>query len=102
MLKRIRDSIPEEHYKPLYYALFESHMTYCITTFGTVYKTCSEKLFKIQKHCMRILFGYLEKYLEKFRTSARTRPFGTQRLGAEFFCKEHTKPLFNKLGILAF
>ena len=25
MLKRMRDNIPEEHYKPLYYALFESH-----------------------------------------------------------------------------
>ena len=102
MLKRMRDNIPEEHYKPLYYALFESHMTYCITVFGTVSKTCSEKLFKIQKHCIRILFGDLEKYLDKFKTSARTRPFETQRLGAEFFCKEHTKPLFNKLAILAF
>ena len=102
MLKRMRDNIPEEHYKPLYYALFESHMTYCITVFGTVSKTCSEKLFKIQKHCIRILFGDLEKYLDKFKTSARTRPFETQRLGAEFFCKEHTKSLFNKLAILAF
>ena len=71
----MRDNIPEEHYKPLYYALFESHMTYCITVFGTVSKTCSEKLFKIQKHCIRILFGDLEKYLGKFKTSARTRPF---------------------------
>ena len=42
-------------------------MTYCITVFGTVSKTCSEKLFKIQKHCIRILFGDLEKYLDKFK-----------------------------------
>ena len=68
-------NITEEHYKPLYYALFESHMTYCITVFGTISKTCSEKQFKIQKHCIRILFGYLKKYLDNFRTSARTRPF---------------------------
>ena len=102
MLKRMRDYIPEEHYKLLYDALFESNMTYCITIFGTVSKTCSEKLSKIQKHCIRILFGDLEKYLDKFKTSACTRPFETQRLGAQFFCKEHTKPLFNKLGILAF
>ena len=27
MLKRMRDNIPEENYIPLYYALFESHMT---------------------------------------------------------------------------
>ena len=37
-----------------------------------------------------------------FKTCARTRPYGKQHLGAEFFCREHTKPLFNKLGILAF
>ena len=30
MLERMRDNIPEEHYKPLYNALFESHMTYSI------------------------------------------------------------------------
>ena len=98
----MRDNIPEELYKPLHYALFESHMTYCITVYGTVSKTCTEKLFKIQKHCIRILFGDLEKYLDKFKTSARTQPIETHRLGAEFFCKEHTKPLFNKLGILFF
>ena len=44
MLYRMRDNIPREHYKPLYYALFESHVTYCITVLGTVSKTCSEKL----------------------------------------------------------
>ena len=31
MLTHMCDNIPEEHDKPLYYALFESHMTYCIT-----------------------------------------------------------------------
>ena len=82
----MRDNIPKEQYKPVYYALFESHMSYCITVFGTVSKTCSEKLFKIQKNFIRILFGDLEKY---FKTSARTRPFETQRLGAEFFCKKN-------------
>ena len=40
--------------------------------------------------------------MDKFKTCARTRPYGKQILGAEFFCREHTKPLFNKIGILAF
>ena len=62
-------------------------MSNCITVFGTVSKN---------------IIWDLEKYLDKFRTSSRTRPFETQRLGAEFFCKEHTKPLFNKLVTLAF
>ena len=33
-------------------------------------------------------------------TSARTRPFDHQHLSAEFFIKEHTKPLFNSHNIL--
>ena len=49
-----------------------------------------------------ILFGDLDKYLDKFKTCARVRPFGKQILGADFFCREHTKPLLNKHGILAF
>ena len=101
-LRRIRHSIPKENYKSLYYSLFESHMNYGITIFGGIGKTHLEKLFRVQKHCVRLLFGDLDKYLDKFKTCARTRPYGKQILGAEFFCREHTKPLFNKIGILAF
>ena len=62
----------------------------------------SEKLFTIQKHCMRILFGDKEAYLDKFKTSCRTRPIETQILGTAYYMKEHTKPLFHKHKILAF
>ena len=71
----MRHNIHKEYYKSLYFALFESHMTYYITVFGHANKKCVQKLFKVQKHCIRILFGDLD---------------------------EHTKPLFHKLGILAF
>ena len=60
-----------------------------------------EKIFRIQKHCIRILFGDLHKYKNKQKTCARTRPFGEQKLGSEFYCKEHTKPLFHETKILA-
>ena len=102
ILRRIRHNIPKENYKSLYYSLFESHMAYGITVFGGISKNNLDKLFRVQKHCIRILFGDLEKYLDKFKTCARTREFGKQVLGSEFFCKEHTKPLYNTLGILAF
>ena len=46
------------------------------------------------------MFGDTEAYNEKFKTSARCREFGSQRLGAEFYMKEHTKPLFEKHSIL--
>ena len=102
ILNRIKHNIPQENYKSIYYALFESHMTYCITVFGGVSKIHLEKLFRAQKHCIRILFGDFEAYMEKFETCARTREYGQQILGSDFYCKEHTKPLFQKLQILAF
>ena len=46
------------------------------------------------------MFGDNEAYLEKHRTAARTRDVDTQKLGPEFFEKEHTKPLFNNNEIL--
>ena len=102
ILKHMRHNIPEEHYKSLYFALFESHLTYCITVFGHVHRTHTQKLFTIQKHCIRILFGDLDAYLDKFRTCARCRPLEKQTLGTEFFTREHTKPLFHKTEILVF
>ena len=66
------NNIPETHYKSLYYALFESHLSYCTTVFGNVCETHSQTLFTIQKHCMRILFGDKEAYLDKFKTYCRT------------------------------
>ena len=47
-----------------------------------------------------MLFGDYCAYSDKFCTSARTREFGSQALGSEFFCKEHTKPLFKQNGLL--
>ena len=102
ILKRICSNIPSTNYKTLYHTLFESHLSYCITVYGEAYKTHSRKLFTVQKHCLRVLFGDKEAYLNKFKTSARTRPLEDQKLGEKFFKREHTKPIFYKNKILAF
>ena len=102
ILNRISKSIPKENFKSLYYSLFESHLSYCLTIYGAANKNQTEKIFRVQKHCMRVLFGNREKYLDKFATCARVREFGNQILGSEFFCKENSKPIFQKLKILAF
>ena len=101
ILCRIRHYIPTENYKTLYSSLFESHLTYCITVWGGIPRTKIERLFRLQKHCVRILFGDLKTYLAKYETAARTRPIGSQILGPEFYRKEHTKPLFTKVKLLA-
>ena len=41
-----------------------------------------------------------EKFLDKYRTCTRARPYPEQKLPSEFYIKEHSKPLFNKNNIL--
>ena len=98
---RVRKFVPSDLYLKIYNALFESHLSYGITVWGVALKNRSnEKLFVTQKRCIRILFGDLEKYLNKHSTCARARPFGYQKLGAAHYEKEHTKPIFNRLKLL--
>ncbi len=104
ILCRIRHWIPKDNYLTIYHALFESHLTYGITVWGGIPTATMNKIFIIQKHCIRILFGDAEMYKEKFSTCARIRPYtgkDSQKLGKAFFCKEHTKRLFNQHSILA-
>ena len=60
------------------------------------------ELHVIQKKCMRVLFGDLHAYLDKFKTCARCRPMPkeNQILGPKFYAKEKTKPLFKQQNIL--
>ena len=44
ILKCICNNIPITHYKSLYYALFESHSSYCITVFGNICSTCENRV----------------------------------------------------------
>jgi hypothetical protein len=100
-LYRIRDSLPKHLHKDLYHTLFESHLTYCISVWGGSSMTKISRLWISQKHCVRVLFGDKEAFLDKFRTAARARPYKNQLLGEQFYQHEHTKPLFTKHKILS-
>ena len=100
IIKRISPYIPSTNYKCIYPTLFESHLSYCISTWGGAKKKLIDEIFFTQKIAIRYLFGNYEKFLEKFSTAARTRPYGEQQLGASFYRREHTKPLFNAHKIL--
>ena len=102
-LNRIRDSVPEDLHRDLYYTLFESHLTYCIeSVWGAAHKNVINKVWTAQKHCIKILFGNKQAYLDKFKTCAKARPYLSQELDSSHFQLEHTKPLFTKHEILAF
>ena len=100
-LNRIRDSLPVHTYRELYYTLFESHLTYCISVWGGTTQENISKLWKAQKLCIRTLFGDREAFQDKFMTSCRTRSIDSQQLGQDFFCLEHTKPIFKQQNILS-
>ena len=99
-IKRMRLSIPKAYYRTIYSALFESHLNYGISIWGSAGVTCIKKLFVLQKYCIRVLFGDFDAYLDKYSTCARTREFGKQILGSCFYAQEHTKPLFTSHNIM--
>ena len=99
-LNRMKYVIPSELYKNLYHTLFESHLAYGITAWGGVSRSKLEPIFVTQKKCLRILFGDREAYIDKFRTCARCRPLEDRFLGAEFYRRESTKPLFKANELL--
>ena len=99
-LYRLKNALPEQLYKEIYHTLFESHLAYGISVWGGVSRNKLQPLFVSQKKCIRIMFGDTEAYLDKFRTCARTREYGHQKLGQEFFEREHSKPLFSLYNLL--
>lgn len=99
-INRIKDNIPKHLHKSLYHTLFESHLNYGITVWGGASKQKLDPLLNVQKKCLRILFGDKELYLDKFRTCVRARKIGSQILGAEFYSREESKPLFNSNNVL--
>ena len=99
-LNRIKEFVPIKLHKDLYYTLFESRLCYCISVWGYS-KPALDKIHIIQKKMLRILFGDTEAYKDKFRTCSRSRTLDNQQLGASFYCKEHSKPLFETHKILA-
>ena len=99
-INRIKDCVPGDLHRDLYYTLFESHLSYCIDVWGGVSSNKINPLFVVQKQCLRILFGDKEKYLDKFETCARCRPCNEQILGEQFYRKEPSKPLFTKNKIM--
>ena len=87
--------------KELYFSLFESHLSYCISVWGGASAQKLNPLWILQKRCCRIVFGDKEAYLDKFRTCARTRDQNSQLLDGSFYVREHTKPLFKENSFLS-
>jgi hypothetical protein len=75
LVKRIRKIVPASHYKSIYHSLFESHLSYGISCWGAAYSSKLETLFRLQKRCVRILFGEIPSFdhPEYYQTCARAR-----------------------------
>lgn len=75
IIKRIYKYIPKEQLKTIYQTLFLPHLTYCISTWGGVPHNKLNKLFAVQKRCVRLLFGEELSFdhHEYYQTCARVR-----------------------------
>ena len=75
-IKRIREFIPKFHHKQLYHSIFLPHLIYGITSWGGACPSKLEKVFSLQKRCIRILFGNKVSFdhAEFYETCARARP----------------------------
>ena len=57
IIKRISPYVTSNNYKQVYHTLFESHLTYCIPTWGGAKKKLIDQIFTLQKLAVRYLFG---------------------------------------------
>ena len=82
VIKRIRKFIPKDKYLEIYNALFKSHISYCISSWGGVSEYKLKTLFSVQKRCVRLLFGKEITFdnAEYYETCERVKTY-----------KEHTK-----------
>ena len=101
MIKRIIKFIPKSEYMKIHDALFKSHLSYCISCWGSIPKSKLESIFLIQKRCVRLLFGceYSFDHAGYYETCARVRTYEDHK-SKKIYIREHTKPLFNKHRIL--
>ena len=80
VLKQLTEHLDAQNLNISYQYGYKKHHS---TETFYVRQTHSEKLFTVQKHCMRILNGDKQAHLENFKTCCRTRPFNMQKLGAD-------------------
>ena len=101
IIKRIMKFIPKEEYLKIYNAIFKSHLSYCISSWGGVSKNKLQCLFVLQKRCIRLLFGKDKSYdhPEYYDNCARARSY-QQHMSAKNFKLENTKPIFNAQNLL--
>ena len=80
-----------------------SHMTYGISSWGGVPEYKLQKLFSLQKRCVRLLFGKEFSFdrTEFYETCNMTRTEDENSSTNKTFCLEHTKPLFIENKILS-
>ena len=72
--------MPKDGYLKIYNALFNSHLSYCISCWGGISKYKLQSLFNLQKRCVRLLLGKVINYEhpEFYETCARVRPYNHQ------------------------
>ena len=102
IIKRIMKFVPKSEYKKLYYSLFQSHLSYCISSWGGISNNKLSSIMTIQKRCVRLLFGEKPTFdhADYYETCARARTY-EEHMKKKNYQLENTKPIFNREKILS-
>ena len=102
VIKRIRKFIPKDEYLKIYNALFKSHISYCISSWGGVSEYKLKTLFSVQKRCVRLLFGkeITFDHAKYYETCATVKTY-KEHTKEKKFQLEHPKPIFNDMNLLS-
>lgn len=100
-IKRIYKYLPKKQLKTIYHTLFLSNLSYCISAWGGIPTQKLDKIFNVQKRCIRLLFGEICSFdhHEYYQTCARVRTY-EDHMKEKDFTLEHTKPIFTKHKLL--
>ena len=93
-IKSIRKFIPKFQHKQLYHYIFLPHLIYGITSGGGACPCKLEKVFSLQKRCIRILFRNKVSFdhVEFYETCARARPLASINTHEINYELANTKP----------
>ena len=83
VIKRIKLCIGKENFKTLYFTLFECHILYGISNWGGIPKVRLDKIFRLQKKCIRIFFGDFDQFMDKYNNMNKL----SETLNREYYDK---------------
>ena len=100
LLQNLKDYMPLEVLKTVYYAHVHPHLSYCLPLWGSTYPTHLQTIFVLQKRALRIITksSFLEHTHPLFKSARILKFFDQVKLEiGSFMFKNNANPMFERL-----